>query len=240
MSSDSQPVTGSSMPTWVQLCVTLAPAAAWIVFASPIPTIQQISRDKTVGGLPLLPYSSMCVNCFVWIVYGLLKSEATIVRANAVGLVLGAYYFYVFRKHCPPTANSLPGTMMNHVLGVAGILTFTLLLAVSLSKETAAELIGKMGVLFCVILFASPLSVLRDVIVTKSAKNIPLPFTLASTLNCFLWSVAGVLAMKDFNVYFPNLAGLSCCVAQLTVILMYGDGTADKKEASEIELPLTR
>jgi len=228
----------SNIPSWVQLCVTLAPAAAWVVFASPIPTIQQISRDKAVGGLPLLPYSSMCVNCVLWIVYGVLKSEVAIVRANVVGLVLGAYYFYVFREHCPANAASLPGTMTQHVQGMVGIVTFTLILAASLSRDTAAELIGKIAVFFCMVMFASPLSVLRDVIMTKSAKNIPLPFTLASTLNCFLWSVAGVLAMNDFNVYFPNLAGLSCCVAQLTVIFMYGHG--DKKDASEVELPLTR
>lgn len=183
----------------------------------------------------------MCANCFLWIAYSLLKGEPTILYANSVGLALGLCYFYIFRANCNPTATGLPGTIHQHIQGTAIIVAFTLLIAAALPKDTAAELIGKMAVVFCVILFASPLSVLKEAILTKSAKNIPLPFAVASTCNTFLWSVSGVLALHDFNVYFPNLLGLACCIAQLVVILMYKSGSGgDEKDVTEVELPLTR
>jgi solute carrier family 50 (sugar transporter) len=85
----------------------------------------------------------------------------------------------------------------------------------------AAEIIGTMGVVFCVAMFASPLSALKSVLATKSAKSIPLPFTLAAIVNCFLWSVVGLMDMKDFNIYAPNLLGLLFGLIQLALKLIY-------------------
>ena len=61
-------------------------------------------------------------------------------------------------------------------------------------------------------------------------------FTLACMLNCFLWSVAGIWEMEDFNVYFPNILGLLSSIAQFALKLMYGDGKGIKGE--EKMLPL--
>jgi solute carrier family 50 protein (sugar transporter) len=87
----------------------------------------------------------------------------------------------------------------------------------------AAKIIGKEGVIICIILFASPLSALRNVIMTKSAASIPLPFTLACLANCTAWSVVGWYIANDFNIYFPNILGLSCTIAQLLLKGIYGN-----------------
>ena len=73
-----------------------------------------------------------------------------------------------------------------------------------------------------IILFASPLAAVSQVIATKSAESIPLPFTIASTINCSLWSIVGVLLMNDFNIYFPSIMGLLCALAQLFLKGIYG------------------
>jgi solute carrier family 50 protein (sugar transporter) len=57
-------------PAWVAACGKAAPLVSSGVFLSPLPTVQNIIREKSVGNLPLLPYSSMCVNSFVWMTYG--------------------------------------------------------------------------------------------------------------------------------------------------------------------------
>mmetsp|Transcript_40611 Transcript_40611/g.86500 ORF Transcript_40611/g.86500 Transcript_40611/m.86500 type:complete len:95 (+) Transcript_40611:587-871(+) len=83
------------------------------------------------------------------------------------------------------------------------------------------------------ILFASPLAALKNVIATKSAASIPLPFTIASTINCSLWSVAGLLHMKDFYIYFPSMVGLLCAVVQILLKGMYGDGGSAEYDAMQ-------
>mmetsp|Transcript_33565 Transcript_33565/g.68544 ORF Transcript_33565/g.68544 Transcript_33565/m.68544 type:complete len:195 (-) Transcript_33565:214-798(-) len=186
----------------------------------------KIHRDQSVGGLPLLPYSSMIVNCVVWVTYGLLKSEPKVWQTNSFGLVLGTYYFAMFHRNCKKGANNLPGTASQHIQAMTVIITFTFLVAATMAKEGAAEIIGKAGVVFCVLLFASPLAALRTVIQTGSAKTIPLPFTVATVINCVLWSVFGLLDRNDFNIYAPNLLGLFFGIVQLMLIGWYGDGTS--------------
>ena len=165
--------TSDDLPFWVEACRTLAPAAAWVVFLSPFSTIRGVARSKSVGGLPALPYSTMVLNCSLWILYGLLTNEPTVMSANTVGLALGAYYFHVFYSNCSPTATGLPGTLKDHVQVLTLTVTLALLIVIVLPRDTAAELIGKAAVIFCVILFASPLSVLKQAISSQSAKDIP-------------------------------------------------------------------
>ena len=230
----------SDLPLWVEACRTLAPAAAWVVFLSPMSTLRGVARRKSVGGLPALPYSSMVLNCSLWVIYSVLKNEPAIRYANTVGLALGLYYFYLFHQNCDAKATGLPGTLQQHVQGTSLVIGVALMISVSLPRDVAAEVIGKAAVLFCVVLFASPLSVLKEAIIARSSQNIPVPFAVASTINAFLWSVSGVLALRDVNVWFPNILGLAFSIAQLVVIFMYGNGEGDKKDLSEVEVPLTR
>ena len=210
--------------SFVNLCDTIAPFCGIIVFLAPLQTINQINKDKTVGSLPLLPYSSMVSNSFVWVCYGLLKGLPSVYMSNAVGLLLGAYYFKCFIEFCGPMAINLPGTVSQHIKGAGCIVLLNLCLALS-GLENASEIIGKEGVFYCIILFASPLAALKHVIVTKSAHSIPLPFTLACLINCMSWTVVGwwKIQPSDFNIYFPNMMGLACAVAQLVLKGIYGN-----------------
>jgi hypothetical protein len=42
-------------------------------------------------------------------------------------------------------------------------------------------------------------------------------------VNCFLWSVTGLLDMKDYAIYVPNLLGLSFGLVQVGLKILYGD-----------------
>ncbi len=176
----------------------------------------------------LLLYTFLKINrglCSFNIIHaGVLKKDSKVWTPNLFGLICGINYFYQFRKHCKEGANNLPGTVSQHLNYGASIIAATAMVAIMLSTNVASAIIGKVGVLFCVILFASPLAALQTVIRTKSAKSIPLPFTLTCILNCFLWTVYG-FDMKDFNIYFPNLLGLLSSLAQLALIALYGNGT---------------
>ena len=46
----------------VEACGLAAPIASIFVSLSPFPTVQKILRDKSVGDLPVLPYSSLVAN----------------------------------------------------------------------------------------------------------------------------------------------------------------------------------
>ena len=60
---------------WLAVCNQLAPATSVLCSLAPLPTIIQASRSKSVGSLPLLPYSSMAANGFIWALYGYLTDS---------------------------------------------------------------------------------------------------------------------------------------------------------------------
>ena len=221
-------------PKWLDVCNQLAPATSVLCSLAPLPTILEVSRTKSVGSLPLLPYSSMAANGFIWALYGWLTDSPAVKWANILGTILGAYYFRVFSKYNPPGSSNLPGTIMQHMLAVSWIIFANGFVVSNLPKQ-AAEIVGKEGVLIYIILFASPLAAAKNVIDTKNADSIPLPFTVASTINCSLWSVVGLLGMKDFSIYFPSMLGLLSALAQLLLKGIYGGGGNVNPEADLLQ-----
>ena len=51
---------------WLDICSQIAPVTSVLCSLAPLPTILDVSRSKSVGSLPLLPYSSMAANGFIW------------------------------------------------------------------------------------------------------------------------------------------------------------------------------
>ena len=168
-------------------------------------------------------------------VAGLLKSEPKVWSSNGIGLILSLYYCWEFMKFAPKKGASptLPGTVSQHVQACLFFLVLTVSVVGYFPKAAAAGYIGSLGVVLCVAMFASPLAALKTVLATKSAKSIPLPFTLAAVTNCLMWSVVGLFDMKDANIYAPNLLGLSFGLAQVALKLKFGSG-----ESSSVDLPL--
>ena len=187
-----------------------------------------------------MPYSSMVVNAFVWLIYGLLIREKKVWVTNAVGASLGLYYCKEFSKYCSNTARNLPGTKSNHLIGASLIMLITSAIGSMLPVKVAARVVGLEGVAFCIILFASPLASLKNVIATKSAKSIPLPFSLVACVNTLLWSVVGLFEMKDFMIYAPNLMGLGFSLIQVALKLVYNDRPKGTKYAGSIAMQTKR
>jgi len=190
---------------------------------APFPTIQKIKKEKAVGGLPLLPYSSMVSNAFLWTVYGILKKEAKVWASNGVGFVLGIYYMASFIPFAQ-ASSTLPGSPTQHIQACVAVVLSGLAVAFALPTAQAVKVIGSTAVMICLVLFASPLAALKTVIKSKSAASIPLPFTIATTVNCILWAVYGAFAMKDVAIVFPNSLGLLFGLMQLGLKLKYGSG----------------
>mmetsp|Transcript_612 Transcript_612/g.962 ORF Transcript_612/g.962 Transcript_612/m.962 type:complete len:223 (-) Transcript_612:80-748(-) len=205
---------------WIQLCGQLAPMVAIAVFMAPIPTIFQVWKDKKVGDLPLLPYTSIILNGFVWVSYGIMKEEPKVWIPNSTGLALGIIYFLIFISYAPTKSPTLPGSVLQHMQGAS----LVILTCLGLAFFSGTTMVGNLGVVICVCMFASPLAALKVVIQTKSARAIPLPFSMVSVMNCFFWSVSGLFEMHDYAIYVPNLLGLFFSLVQVFLKLTYGNG----------------
>ena len=212
----------SAGAAFVGLCGRLAAPASLLVSAAPLPTISKIKSDNDVGSLPLLPYSCMACNCILWTCYGALRHTPSIWMPNGVSFLLSLYYMHSFIESAnESSARSIDEnrSFMLQIGTVGGIIA-----AAGLAfHNDCSEAVGSAAVLLCMALFASPLSTLKTAIETKSAASIPLPFTLASLLACFFWSVTGFLELHDMNVILPNFTGFLFGLAQLGLKLRFRD-----------------
>ena len=172
----------------------------------------------------------MVANCFLWFTYGLLKKEIRVWGTNGIGLLLALFYFMKFARYAPLKSPTIPGSIRQHIQATAMVVAGTFGIVYLSPITDPAAVIGNIAVLFCVAMFGSPLAALQTVLQTKSAKSIPLPFTLATVLNCLLWSTYGYWGMKDVNIYVPNLLGLGFGLAQVALRVTFGDGNAMKSE----------
>ncbi len=58
--------------------------------------MQRVQQARTVGGLSCVPYLAGFTNCVLWLKYGMMLSESTIMTVNTVGAGLNAYYIFVY------------------------------------------------------------------------------------------------------------------------------------------------
>jgi len=209
-------------PVLVDWSTRLAPATAVLLTLAPWPTIRELQSKGPVGSLPLLPYTCMSTQCFLWTTYGVLQDQAAIWLPNLLGTGLGLYFFLSFCQCAPRRAPTLPGSVRQHVAAVVGVTVATIVLTVALQRS-ATRAIGATAVAFAVALLASPLAALRTVLETRSAATIPLPFTVMSIVNCSLWLVVGCFRLRDANVIVPNFLGLMFGLLQVALQLKYGN-----------------
>ena len=168
----------------------------------------------TISSLPLLPYSSMAVNGFLWTMYGLLLKAKPIVFPNVVGACLALSYIVLFAMKSSPSRDGrhidlvqkasistslwartdLPSTFRTHLTVGSSIL----MLGFTCYKGGLRNQLAALATLVCGVMFVSPLAKISSILKNKSCPPgaIPLPFTIATAANCFLWSVYGIKGVK--------------------------------------------
>lgn len=207
------------LPSWIIVCSNLAPVASIIYYLAPIPTMMSVIRYKSTLGMPLLSYSVMVASAYVWVLYGILLQRKRIIISSGAGMVLGALYFFILARY--KRIETIPKWF--HLLCVTVIMITMSALAFCLERSEAIDMVGDMGAVFTLLMFAAPLSAIKTVIETNTSMAIPLPLTVASVVACALWSIVGLGKMHDEKVYVPEILGLVLSLVQVGVKWYYWD-----------------
>ena len=97
---------------------------------------------------------------------------------------------------------------------------------VAVAPDDAAWLasVGRIGVVACVAMFASPLSTALKVVRTRSTASLAPSVTAASLACSLLWTLYGRL-VDDIYLWGPNAVGLAFALLQCLLFLKYGRPT---------------
>lgn len=239
LSSTVPSVSGFAL-TFLKVSPVITCQALW---AAPYPTIKEVVRKKSTEGLPPLPYYSMMANGFLWVVYGCVCDfNPTIIVPNATGLLCGTYVyqstFFSRLRHrsTPPTrtrthryytmqyAKNSSGkfNLMPYTIGAASLMGTVGGIGMFMEQAVAQNAIGLIGCGVVVAMLGGPLQVFKEVVRTKSTKDLPLPMAIATVFNSACWFGFGSLVVHDAYVWAPNIIGVASGITQLALIAKYG------------------
>uniref|UniRef100_A0A182NQ79 Sugar transporter SWEET1 n=1 Tax=Anopheles dirus TaxID=7168 RepID=A0A182NQ79_9DIPT len=154
--------------------------------------------------------------CFMWLKYGVLTEESTLILVNFIGSALFFSYTVVFFVFSVNKREVVRQMMLISCI----ILSATIYTSLETSLEKSVRVIGLLCCCLAVLFFASPFAKLAHVIRTQNTDSLPFPIIVSSFFVCLLWTAYGVL-INDLFIQIPNLLGGILAGIQLTLYVIY-------------------
>ncbi|XVF16438.1 hypothetical protein REPUB_Repub10bG0030600 [Reevesia pubescens] len=211
---------------------------SFFLFASPIPTFVNIYKKKAVEEFKPDPYIATVMNCLLWIFYGLpiVHPDSTlVVTINAIGLAMELIYLSIFFFYAPKNGRlKVIGWLGVEILFLGVVASCTLKLRKTHKQRSAV--VGILCVIFGVLMYASPLTIMRKVIKTKSVKYMPFYLSLANFLNGLIW-VTYALIRFDLYILIGNGLGALSGAVQLILYACYFRSTPKDEDEDDVVKP---
>ncbi|XP_058179414.1 bidirectional sugar transporter SWEET5 [Rhododendron vialii] len=213
---------------------------SFFLFLSPLPTFVKIYKARSVQEFKPDPYVATILNCCMWVFYGLPfvhPDSILVVTINGIGLVIEIFNVSVFLAFSdwPKRWKIIIALLVELVfLAVVIFITMTFLH----TTKSRSMLIGILCIVFNIIMYTSPLTVMRMVIKTKSVKFMPFYLSLANFLNGSIWLVYALLKFDPY-ITIPNGLGALSGAVQLILYATYYKSTRwddGPSPASEVQL----
>ncbi|XP_059656608.1 bidirectional sugar transporter N3-like [Cornus florida] len=187
------------------------------VYFAPLPTFIQICRKKSTLGFQSLPYVMALFSSALWLYYAFLKTNVILlISINLFGCIIETIYIAIYLVYGSREARNHTFKLLALLnVGLFSILFVTLFLIKSTNR---VEVVGWACVVISVSVFAAPLSIMFQVIRTRSVEYMPFTLSFFLTLSAVVWFAYGLL-QKDLCVALPNVFGF---VLGLLQMLLYG------------------
>ncbi|KAA3475722.1 bidirectional sugar transporter SWEET12-like [Gossypium australe] len=163
---------------WVFISGLLGNISSLVVFLAPLPTFIRVCKKKSTEGFQSIPYVVSLFSAMLWIYYAYVKTGAfLLITINSFGCVIETLYIALYITYAPKEARIF--TLRILLLLDFGVFCAVLLITHFLAKgSNRVQLLGWISVVFATSVFAAPLSIIRQVIRTKSVEFMPIPNVL--------------------------------------------------------------
>ncbi|KAI9125590.1 hypothetical protein K1719_003008 [Acacia pycnantha] len=211
----------------------LGNVVSFMVFLAPLPTFYTIYKKKSTEGFQSLPYLVALFSSMLWLYYAFIKTgEMLLITINSFGVVMETIYITMYLIYATKDARKLTiklfGAMNVGALGLIAVVT-----QFAVHGSLRVQVLGWICVSIAVSVFAAPLTIVAQVIKTKSVEYMPFNLSFFLTLSAVLWFAYG-LFLRDICIALPNVLGFALGVIQMVLYAMYRNGgkkaSGDEKE----------
>ncbi|XP_062110746.1 bidirectional sugar transporter N3-like [Humulus lupulus] len=191
---------------------------SFLVYLAPLTTFYRVYRKKSTEGFHSLPYLVALFSSMVWLYYALVKKDAMLlITINSFGCVIEMIYITIYIIYAPTHARNLTIKLFGF-MNIAMFSLIFLLTQFAVKHPYQAQVLGWICVAISVCVFAAPLSIVAQVIRTRSVEFMPFNLSFFLTLSAVMWFGYGVL-LKDICIAIPNVVGF---ILGLVQMLLYG------------------
>ncbi|PSS17489.1 Bidirectional sugar transporter like [Actinidia chinensis var. chinensis] len=194
-----------------------------LLFLAPTITFKRIIMKRSTEHFSGIPYVMTLLNCLLSAWYGLplvSKNNLLVSTINATGAAIELIYVLIFLLFTPKKDRGKITGLFTSVLGVFS--SVALISVFALHDNNRRLFCGLAASLFSIVMYASPLSIIRMVIKTKSVEFMPFFLSLFVFLCGTSWFIYGLLGRDPF-VAVPNGFGCGLGTVQLILYAMYRD-----------------
>ncbi|CAM8971283.1 unnamed protein product [Rhodiola kirilowii] len=216
------------------ICGIIGNIVSFMVYLSPMPTFFNIYRRRSTESYHSFPYAIAHFSAMLYLYYAILKKEngTVLISINSFGVVIETVYLIIYLIYATPASKVLTKWIFLALnLGVFGLIILITMLAFEGTARTKAA--GWICASVSVAVFASPLSIMYQVIRTKSVRYMPLMLSVMLTVCAVVWFFYGFL-IHDYFIAFPNVLGFVLSIAQIALYACYRN---HPEQNAEQELP---
>ncbi|XP_006366752.1 bidirectional sugar transporter SWEET1-like [Solanum tuberosum] len=198
-------------------------AATLFLFLVPTFTFKRIIENKSTEQFSGIPYVMTFLNCLLSAWYGLpfiTSNNILIATVNGAGAAIELIYVLIFFLYAP---NKQKGKILAMLILV--ILAFAAAAVISVLAfhgKNRQLFCGTAATIFSIVMYASPMSIIRLVIKTKSVEYMPFFLSFAVVVSCSCWFTYAMLGMDPF-VGISTGVGLALGIVQLILYFIYCD-----------------
>ncbi|XP_027080938.2 bidirectional sugar transporter SWEET7 [Coffea arabica] len=214
---------------------------ALVLFLSPVPTFVRICKKKSVEQYSAVPYLATFINCALWVLYGLPMvhpNSTLVVTINGTGFVIEVVFLLLFIAYSDPKKR-LKVVVIVVVESLSVAVLALLVLTLAHTTKLRSAVVGSICMAANIMMYASPLAVMKLVITTKSVEFMPFFLSLASFANGISWTAYALIRFDPF-IAAPNGMGSLLGLAQLILYATFYKSTkrqlAERKARGEVGL----
>ncbi|TYJ06999.1 hypothetical protein E1A91_A12G273200v1 [Gossypium mustelinum] len=214
-------------------------ASSLLLYAAPILTFTRVIRKRSTEEFSCIPYIVALSNCLLYTWYGLpvvsYKWENfPVITINGLGIILELSFIFIYLWFAPTRGKIKAGTITTMVMV---IFTVTAIISAFVFHDHHHRkvFVGTIGLVASVAMYAAPLVVVKQVIMTKSVEFMPFYLSFFSFLASVLWLAYGLLS-HDLLLASPNLVGLPLGILQLGLYCKYRKRGIIEEEPSKWDL----
>ncbi|KAG9445536.1 hypothetical protein H6P81_011664 [Aristolochia fimbriata] len=222
---------------WVLVFGVLGNVISLMVLLAPVPTFYRICKKKSTQGFHSTPYLVTLFSATLWIYYALLDAHANLViTINSLTCVIQAVYIGLYLSYASKEARMV--TLRWLLLLNVGAFSLVFLLTFFLIQGVVerVKVMGWICMVFTISVFAAPLSIMRQVIRTKSVEFMPFPLSFFLTLSAVAWFFYGFF-LRDYFVALPNILGFLFGIIQIGLYVIYRRNTIATTRTGGLSLP---